>query len=181
MSYKVLEVSSGNNMVPKKYELVEVQQNIFMLKSRESTAKLRETLNKWLQKNYSITELDYSDMLYNRSSSMRHILSEGSSRDVDIGSMTMTESRVALKNIHDGPVFDNDAVLELMAGPRRNLENAKEQVDLADNLFVGGHKKLLQWSIGQEKAVKDYGDLMNGDICSMVKTSDKKYLFVSDN
>ena len=47
MSHKILEVYSGNNMVPKKFEIVEVQQGIFMLKSRESTAKLRETLNKW--------------------------------------------------------------------------------------------------------------------------------------
>jgi hypothetical protein len=38
----------------------------------------------------------------------------------------------------------------------------------------------MQWSISQEKVTKDYGPIMGGGICSMVYTSGKNYLFVSD-
>jgi hypothetical protein len=47
-------------------------------------------------------------------------------------------------------------------------------------LFIGGKKTLLQWSISQQKVTKDFGNIMTGRIESMVQTSDKKYLFVSD-
>ena len=40
---------------------------------------------------------------------------------------------------------------------------------------------MLQWSISQQKVTKDYGNIMAGMIRSMVQTSDKKYLFLSDN
>jgi hypothetical protein len=39
----------------------------------------------------------------------------------------------------------------------------------------------MQWSVSQEKVTKDYGNIMTGVILSMVQTSDKKYLFLSDN
>jgi WD40 repeat protein len=55
-----------------------------------------------------------------------------------------------------------------------------KETDLADSLFVGGERKLMQLSVRQMKVIKDYGDIMAGDISSMVKTSDNKYLFVSD-
>jgi hypothetical protein len=55
-----------------------------------------------------------------------------------------------------------------------------EEPDLADSLFVGGDRKLMQWSVRQKKVIKDYGDIMADHIYSMVKTSGKKYLFVSD-
>jgi hypothetical protein len=48
-------------------------------------------------------------------------------------------------------------------------------------LFIGGYRKLLQWSISQQKVTKDYGNIMAGGIYSMVQTSDKKYLFLSDD
>jgi hypothetical protein len=47
-------------------------------------------------------------------------------------------------------------------------------------LFIGGYKILLQWSISQQKVTKDYGNIMASGILSMVQTSDKKHLFVSD-
>jgi hypothetical protein len=51
----------------------------------------------------------------------------------------------------------------------------------AENLWIGGGEKLMQWSVGKKKVTKDYGDIMTESIHSMVQTSDKKYLFVSDS
>jgi hypothetical protein len=55
-----------------------------------------------------------------------------------------------------------------------------KEADQADNFFIGGHRKLLHWSVSQEKKTKDYGPIMPGNISSMVKTSGKKYLFLSE-
>jgi hypothetical protein len=46
---------------------------------------------------------------------------------------------------------------------------------------MGGYQKLMQWSISKKKVTKDYGEVMVQFIHSMVQTSDKKYLFVSDS
>ncbi len=56
-----------------------------------------------------------------------------------------------------------------------------KEPDFADSLLFGGQRKLMQKSVRLKKATKDYGDIMPGEIYSMVKTSGKKYLFVSDN
>jgi WD40 repeat protein len=113
-----------------------------MLKTKESKTELVETLDKWLQSNYSLRESGYGEMLYDRSSSMRQVLSD----DVT-------------------PDFHEEMI---------------EVADQADNLFIGGENKLWQWSVSQKKVTKDYGEIMAGRILSMVQTSDKKYLFVSD-
>jgi WD40 repeat protein len=65
-------------------------------------------------------------------------------------------------------------------GPGQNLPPTITEADLADNLFIGGWRTLMQWSVSQGKVTKDYCVIMTGDIRSMVQTSDKKYLFVSD-
>jgi hypothetical protein len=39
----------------------------------------------------------------------------------------------------------------------------------------------MQWSVSQGEVTKDYGLIMAGNIYSMVQTSEKKYLFVSDD
>ena len=49
----------------------------------------------------------------------------------------------------------------------------------ADNLFVGG-SELMLWSVSQKKVTKEYDDIMAGRNNSMVQTSDKGFLFVSD-
>jgi hypothetical protein len=66
-------------------------------------------------------------------------------------------------------------------GPGQNLLPTSKEADQADSLFKGGYQKLVQWSVSQNKVTKDYGDIMPGIIHSMVQTSDKKYLFVSDS
>jgi hypothetical protein len=58
--------------------------------------------------------------------------------------------------------------------------NMGEETDYADNLFIGGVGKLMQWSVSRKKVTKDYGFIMAGDIASMVQTREKKYLFFSD-
>jgi WD40 repeat protein len=54
------------------------------------------------------------------------------------------------------------------------------EIGPGQNLFIGGNKKLMQWSVSQGEVTKDYGRIIAGDIESMVQTSDNKYLFVSD-
>jgi hypothetical protein len=48
-------------------------------------------------------------------------------------------------------------------------------------LFIGCFGVLLQWSVSQEIVIKDYGEIMDGTIHSMVKNSGKNYLFVSES
>ena len=66
-------------------------------------------------------------------------------------------------------------------GQGQNLLPTIEEADQADNFFIGGCKTLMLWSVSRGEVTKDYGDIMAGDIWSMVQTSDKKYLFLSDN
>jgi hypothetical protein len=47
-------------------------------------------------------------------------------------------------------------------------------------LWIGGNGKLMQWSVSRGKIIKEYADITAGCIKSMVQTSDKNYLFVSD-
>ncbi len=62
----------------------------------------------------------------------------------------------------------------------KNLLPTIKEPDQADNLWIGGEGQLRQWSVSQEEVTKEYDDIMPGYILSMVQTSDKNYLFVSD-
>jgi hypothetical protein len=99
---------------------------------------------------------------------------------LDVNSIDMNTS-IACNNTLEESVFCIDTFREGSLGPRGNLEEMVEEADAADNLFVGGKKKLMQWSVSQGKVTKDWGNVMAGDIESMCQTSDKKYLFVSDS
>jgi WD40 repeat protein len=65
-------------------------------------------------------------------------------------------------------------------GSGQNLLPTIREADQADNLFIGGENELMHWSVPQRKMTKGYGCIMSGHIYSMVQTSDKRYLFVSD-
>jgi hypothetical protein len=69
MSAKFLEISSGQNLPPQKFEIVEVQKDHFMLKTKDSHEGLRGTLQGWLESNVLICETGYSHFLMERSSS----------------------------------------------------------------------------------------------------------------
>ncbi len=144
MTPKFIEIGSGQNLPPKKFEIIEVQKDHFMLKTKESHAHLHQTLDNWPQTYYSMGESVYGAMLWERSSSMRQVLSEGVTSDSNVDQMEMTESRVGVNNILDESVWDDDAFQQLVVGPRRNLEEMTEEPDLSDSLFVGGKKKLMQ-------------------------------------
>ncbi len=75
---------------------------------------------------------------------MRQVLSEWYTSDFDVDQMGMTESMVGFNYILDEPVWNDDAIGELVVGPRRNLEVMVEEAGLADSLFVGGQRKLMQ-------------------------------------
>jgi hypothetical protein len=67
MTPKFIEISSGKNSLPTRFEIVEVEKDIFMLKTKDSHVGLLKTL---LKNNDSIDESSYSVMLCERSSSM---------------------------------------------------------------------------------------------------------------
>ena len=69
MTSKFLEISSGHNLPPKKFEIVEVGKDNFMLKTKNSHDELRGTLQKWLQSNNSMEELTNKDLLRQSSNS----------------------------------------------------------------------------------------------------------------
>jgi hypothetical protein len=51
----------------------------------------------------------------------------------------------------------------------------------SDSLFIGDqYGRLQQTSTRQRKVIKHYGCVMEGYICSLKTTPDKKHLFVGD-
>ena len=180
MACKFLEISSGANLLTTRFEITEVELGVFMLKTRDSHAGILRTLDKLLKSNYSLGEPGYTDLLWERSSSMRPVLSKCAAPDLNVNQIGMTGPTVGVNNIPDESVWDDDATWGLVAGPRMNLEEMVEEADQADNFFIGGYKTLMLWSVSRGEVTKDYGDIMAGDIWSMVQTSDKKYLFLSD-
>jgi WD40 repeat protein len=104
MACKFLEISSGQNLLPTRFEITEVELNIYMLKTQDSNAGLLRTLDKWLKRNYSVKEPGYIDMLWERSSSMRQVLSEGVASELNEDQMGITGSIVGVNEIHDESV-----------------------------------------------------------------------------
>ena len=45
-----------------------------------------------------------------------------------------------------------------------NSEEMIEEADQADNLFIGGTRKVVQWSVSREEVIKEYADIMAGKI-----------------
>jgi WD40 repeat protein len=70
MSSKFLEINSGQNTPPTRFEIIEVEKDNFMLKTKDSHVGLLGTLQEWLQSNILMGESSYSLMLWERSSSM---------------------------------------------------------------------------------------------------------------
>jgi WD40 repeat protein len=63
MTSRFLEISSGQNLPARKFEIVEVQKDNFMLKTKDSHVELLGTLDKSLQSNNTMGESGYSNML----------------------------------------------------------------------------------------------------------------------
>ena len=91
MSSKFIEISSGQNLLRARFEIVEVEKNTFMLKTKNSHVGLLGTLDKWVKSNYSMDESSYSVMLWERLSSMRQVLTEAMTPDSNVDQMDMTE------------------------------------------------------------------------------------------
>jgi WD40 repeat protein len=83
-------------------------------------------------------------MLWDRSTSMRQVLSEGITSDFNLDQMGMNESIDDVYSILSESFWDDDAIGQLVVGPRRNLEEMIGEADLADSLFVAGNRKLMQ-------------------------------------
>ena len=101
MASKFLEISSGQNLLPTRFEITEVELDVYMLKTRDSHSGLLPTLDKWLKSNYLLGEPEYIDMLWERSSSMRPVLSECAAPDFDVDQIGMTGPTVGVNNIPD--------------------------------------------------------------------------------
>ena len=110
MNPKILEISDGQNWRTKTFEIVEVQTDTFMLKSKDSHVGLLGTLNKWLKHNSKMGDYRYRVMLWERSSSMRPVLGEGMTSDFNVDLVGMNES-----------VIEN--------APSSNLESMVEKAD----------------------------------------------------
>jgi hypothetical protein len=70
MTPKFIEISSGKNSPRTRFEIVEVEKDNFMLKTKDSHVGLLGTLQNWLQTNILISESCYSDMLSKKSNCM---------------------------------------------------------------------------------------------------------------
>jgi WD40 repeat protein len=70
MNPKFIEISSGKNSPRTMFEIIEVEKDKFMLKTKDSHVGLYRTLQNWLQSNILLEESSYSVMLWERSSSV---------------------------------------------------------------------------------------------------------------
>ena len=129
MVNKFLEFSSGQHLLPTRFEIIEVQPSIFMLKTKDSNTELIGALDKWLKKNYLMKESEYSAMLRRRSGPMGQVLSEGMTSDFNVDQMVISETGVGVSGIRDGSAWDDDAIQQLIVGPRPNLEEMIEETD----------------------------------------------------
>ena len=84
MTGKFIEISSGQDLLPTRYEIVAVEKNTYMLKTRDSYLGLFGTLEKWLENNNSMRESSYRIMLSERLRSMRKLLSESVTSDLSV-------------------------------------------------------------------------------------------------
>jgi hypothetical protein len=84
MACKFLEISSGQNLPPMKFKIVEVQNDTFMLKTKDSHIGLLGTLDSWLKNNYLMDASSYSVMLWERSSTMRPVPSERMTPELNV-------------------------------------------------------------------------------------------------
>ena len=71
-----------------------------------------------------------------------------------------------------------DAHVGLLGTLKKWLES---NFSMGESLLIGGYQKLMQWSVSKKKVTKDYGDIMSDYIRTMVQTSDKNYLLLSDD
>jgi hypothetical protein len=63
MTCKFLEIGPGQDLLPNKFEIVRVEKNTFMLKTKNSHFALLATLEIWLKSYNSMEESSYSDIL----------------------------------------------------------------------------------------------------------------------
>jgi WD40 repeat protein len=70
MNPKFIEISSGKNSPGTMFEIIEVEKDKFMLKTKDSHVVLYRTLQNWLQSNILLEESSYSVMLWERSNSI---------------------------------------------------------------------------------------------------------------
>lgn len=61
-----LEVNFGPGVAPRKFEVVEVEFNVFMLTTKETIFELVDTLTDWLHKNPMVSENRYKQMVRTR-------------------------------------------------------------------------------------------------------------------
>jgi WD40 repeat protein len=61
MAKNFLEIGPGQNLLPTRIEIVKVEKNIFMLKTKISHSGLLETLENWLESKFSMGESNYID------------------------------------------------------------------------------------------------------------------------
>jgi len=180
MTDKFLEVNFGPGVPAKTFQLTEVQDNTFMLATRDSVIDLVETYTQWLQKNFMIRESRYQQMIQLRAG-LIHDLDEGLS-SLAVNSVKFTnESLMGANEIDDSDW--TSTIQRLQVGQPQNAEEMmlEERVDSSDNLFIGCvGGTLLQWSISEKKVIKEYGEVMISCITALRTTADKKHLFISD-
>ena len=167
MASKFLEIGPGQNLLPTRFEILEVQKNIYRLKTKNSHVGLNETLKKWLKSNNTMGESVFTDMLLERGNSM--IKQAYRADNLFIGSyqkwMHWSVSQEKVTNNYGGIM---DGEIWSMAETNDN-----KYLFLSDN---GGCLKQVE--VKKQKIVKDFGKI-HGCIGSIAITSDDKFLFTS--
>ena len=84
----VLELIVKSGEEKKRFELINVGNNTFVLKTKDTTSVLYKNLEKWLKNNFSITEKDYEKLIDLRKGTNIELKESVSSFDNEIDSFS---------------------------------------------------------------------------------------------
>jgi hypothetical protein len=168
LSPKFLEISSGQNSTPIRFEIVEVEKDNFMFKTKDSHVELLGTLQEWLKSNILMGESNYSVMLWERSSSM---IKEAYKAD-DL--LITGEGKLMHWSVSQKKVTKDYG--GIMAGFICSMVQTSDK----NSLFLSDNDGCLkQLDVKKQKVVRDYGKI-HDVISSIATSSDDKFLFTSD-
>ena len=156
-----LQLSLKNDGFTKQFELVEVQYNIFMLKTKNETSKLYKAIKHWMMESSSLDEVAYTKSLKKRI-------------DVD---MTIKSSFLNLnENDVMNETYYNISENNTFAYKKMAKDNSQNKPRTEnDHLFIGaedGH--LIEYSHSKQKIVKSFDNLMQKSILALTITNDKQ-------
>ena len=170
---KILQISLKDDTESKLFELLEIKDDTYMLKTKNEHHKLFKILKEWLQEYAELDEDDYTNSLIKRADYDmdidKEILSGEFSREL---SKDFTNENFSVINDET-----KKPIPEIYQIPETYQIPEISKIDY-DHLYIGAEcGNLIDYSISQKNFSKLYHNILEKTIYSMAITSDKKDLF----